>query len=296
MLICAKTKKNSMYLFINKYFNYTKKIFQLKVYYKFNSKIKISRFTFNKLKRVNQHKRELQTVLFDNHSIEFTSPFWFLHSIEEIFVNEVYKFISVKKEPIIIDCGANIGLSILYFKQLNKNSKIIAFEADPIVYSSLEKNIKQYSYNNIELINAAVWNEETKLIFKSEGSVGGRISTDKESTKFDFEVKAVRLRKYLSSKVDFLKIDIEGAEFNVIKDCSDLLINIENLFLEYHVLQNEEQKLQEILSWISKAGFKYYIREAWNNMTYPFLKSYNDSYQMQLNIFCYRETIKDDKE
>lgn len=96
------------------------------------------------------------------------------------------------------------------------------------------------------------------------------------------------MRDYLSTEIDFLKIDIEGAEYEVLKDCADLLFNVKNLFIEYHVLPNEAQHLHDILNWVNAAGFKYYIKEAWNNMTYPYMKSYNDYYQMQLNIFCYR--------
>ena len=63
----------------------------------------------------------------------------------ELFLNESYKFIprSEKNDPIIIDCGANIGVSVVYFKKLFPKSKIIAFEPDPFLFKYLKKNIEK---------------------------------------------------------------------------------------------------------------------------------------------------------
>jgi hypothetical protein len=63
------------------------------------------------------------------------------------------------------------------------------------------------------------------------------------------------LRDLLDSPVDFLKIDIEGAEYAVLKDCRDRLQNVRNLFVEYHAAPDEPQRLNEMLSWFSEAGF-----------------------------------------
>jgi hypothetical protein len=57
------------------------------------------------------------SVLF-GQTISITSPKWHWHSLQEIFLEETYKFTSPKPDPVIIDCGANIGLSIIYFKKL----------------------------------------------------------------------------------------------------------------------------------------------------------------------------------
>jgi FkbM family methyltransferase len=257
-------------------------------YYKNKSQIRLSQGDYRRLKKFSQNSKSLETVFFNERKMKFTSPFWFLHSVDEIFVQEVYRFSSSSETPVIIDCGANIGLSVLYFKELYRNAKIIAFEADPFICKMLDENIKQYGYNNIESINAAVWKKDTTLSFYSEGSVGGKIEFNQSGDDKMIEVPTIRLRDYLSTPVDFLKIDIEGAEYEVLKDCHDLLGNVKNLFIEYHVMPDEPQTLHEILEWVHRAGFKYYLREAWNNMTYPYMKVYNDYYQMQLNIFCYK--------
>ena len=60
-------------------------------------------------------------------------------------------------------------------------------------------------------------------------------------------VRCVRLNDLLNEEIDFLKIDIEGAELPVLKDCSDNLKNVKNLFVEYHGKYDEMFKLNEIL-------------------------------------------------
>lgn len=272
-------------------FQYLKRAFQYLNSYayliKHKNKIGLKQKDYFKLKKFGLSDQALQEVLFQNRKIKITSPFWFLHSVDEIFVEEVYRFTTNNPRPLIIDCGSNIGLSILYFKQLFKNAEVVAFEADPAIFKILESNLEAYNIDNIRLINAAVWKEDTSLSFESEGSVGGKIGAG-ATNKNRVQVPAKRLRNYLSGKVDFLKIDIEGAEYEVLKDCKDLLLNVENLFIEYHVLPNETQRLHEILEWVHAAGLRYYIREAWGNMKYPFTKTCDFYYQLQLNIFCYR--------
>jgi FkbM family methyltransferase len=229
-------------------------------------------------------------VNFLGKPIHFNAPFWFLHSVDELFVEEVYRFNAQTETPYIIDCGANIGLSVLYFKELYPKAEVLAFEADPFIHSILQKNIGAHQHQNVELVNAAVWNEKTTLRFQSEGSVGGKINLEGKGTGNEVEVPTIRLKDYLNRPVDFLKIDIEGVEYQVLKDCKDSLQQVKNLFIEYHIMPGERQHLHEVLAWVHEAGFTYYIREAWHNMTYPFTGGINEFFQMQLNIFCYRQS------
>ena len=89
--------------------------------------------------------------------------------------------------------------------------------------------------------------------------------------------------------VDFLKMDIEGAEFEVVKDCAPHLHKIENFFLEYHGKASETHKLNELLEIVENAGFKVYIKMAADNLKHPFAqKETGTIYDVQLNIFCYK--------
>jgi FkbM family methyltransferase len=206
----------------------------------------------------------------------------------ELFQSEMYKFIANRSNPHIIDCGANLGMSIIYFKQLYPEASIIAFEADEYIFSFLKKNVESYEYKDVELINKAVWNCDDTLSFIVEGGAGGRIEKETSIGKYK-KVACTSLKKYLmDKKVDFLKIDIEGAEYEVIKDCENELKNIDNIFIEYHSMPGKGQNLHEILEIVQKAGFKYHIKEAYTSK-YPFIeRNLNFGMDLQLNIFCYK--------
>jgi FkbM family methyltransferase len=222
--------------------------------------------------------------------ISFPDGYWFLHSMKEIFVEEVYKFQCRKADPFVIDCGANIGLSVIYFKRRFPQSKIIAFEPDAAIFQTLKGNIAQFDYEDVQLINKGVWEKETTLSFLAEGTLGGRVVDDRASScRSDIiSIQTVRLKDYLRDQVDFLKIDIEGAEYEVLLDCADFLNNVQYLFVEYHSTASESQKLDEILSIITNSGFRYYIKEASRNVRHPFVEKNRNWFDLQLNIFCFR--------
>ncbi len=217
----------------------------------------------------------------------FISPTELMHGLNEIFIEEVYKQVLPPK-PYIIDCGANIGLSVIYLKQMFPDATIIAFEPDEENFNLLQSNIKSFGYENVFARKEAVWIENTTLQFASEGSMSSRIHTeDSDNT---VPVKAIKLKDYLDRTVDFLKIDIEGAEFQVILDVKDQLQHINNLFLEYHGTFNQNNELNSIFSLLVDNGFSYYIKEAASVYDHPFIrqKKENINYDVQLNIFCFR--------
>jgi len=210
----------------------------------------------------------------------------FVGMCEEIFVKKNYEFEAGTKNPLIIDCGANVGLSVVFFKMLYPHAKIIAFEADPYVYQVLEKNVASFGFSDVELHNTAVWSEETVMSFHVEGSWGGRVCDPEEVIK-KIDVRTVKLSDFLDQKVDFLKIDVEGAETEVIKDCAGKLRNVNHLFVEYHSFANKGQSLHEILAALHSCGFRYHIKEAVHRRD-PFLKSESTGMDSQLDVFAVR--------
>lgn len=213
----------------------------------------------------------------------------FLHSMKEIFIEEIYKQ-ALPDKPYIIDCGANIGLSVIYIKQLYPNATIKAFEPDDMNYDLLSKNINSFGYKDVSLKKEAVWINDGFLDFSSDGTMGSKIESTGHSVNTK-KVKAIRLKEEITKKIDFLKLDIEGAEFAVIKDIKDNLHNVRNLFLEYHGNFSQNNELVELLTIVHETGFKFYIKEAANVYSNPFItknKKKDIVYDIQLNIFCFR--------
>ena len=113
---------------------------------------------------------------------------------------------------------------------------------------------------------------------------------------YSFSIRAIQLKKvetetlgnYLQSKIDLLKIDIEGAEISVLQECADLLCNVKSLFVEYHCNRNEPIELSCLFSILEKAGFRLYM-EPGTKVLNPFVQRhfYNEM-EILLNIFAYR--------
>jgi FkbM family methyltransferase len=233
--------------------------------------------------------KKTKTVLLFSKPINYTNRFWFLHSMQELFIEKVYLFKSSSESPCILDCGANIGLSVIFFKQLFPKARIKAFEPDPMNFEVMHKNIASFDFANVELFNKAVWSKDDRLKFSSYGSVGSKLSSSQPANaKSTIEVAAVPLSAYLNEPIDFLKIDIEGAEYEVLLSCEQYLHNVKNIFIEYHSLPDEPQMLGDLLKILTREGFRYYIRQAWENFKHPYVNRQTKMFDVQLNIFAFR--------
>ena len=227
------------------------------------------------------------TTTFLKRELNLVDANSFLAGVEEIFRNRLYEFPASRPNPLILDCGANIGLSCLFFKELYPASRIIAFEPDPAVFAALEGNIGARGFSGIELHNRAVWVREEPVSFWSEGAYGGRIAKPCDEQGL-VQVSSVRLKDYLGGEVDFLKLDIEGAEVEVVADCADVLCNVERMFVEYHSFAGEEQRLDALLGMLRTAGFRYHVKEALTAEV-PFrARPLSCGMDLQLNIFGFR--------
>src|SRR6266700_808266 len=131
--------------------------------------------------------------------INFPDAASFRFMYRELFQEQIYLFNAESNSPYIIDCGANIGMSVIYFKKLYPDSKIIAFEPEKGIFGYLSRNVAAFGLRDIELNNKAVWKEETILKFNNEGADASRISDLDEITKFNstYDVQAVRLSEYI---------------------------------------------------------------------------------------------------
>ncbi len=240
---------------------------------------------FSQIKSIDRNVAK--NVSFLGYDLQIIDGPSFVWQYKEIFLDECYKFLSSKKtseKPIIYDCGSNIGMSILYFKKLYPHSKIIAFEADPNIQEILKSNLINNNINDVEVVSGAVWINSDGVNFSADGADGGLIAIDNNLPK----IKSIRLRDYLEREesVDMLKIDIEGAEAEVLFDCSGQLQKIENLFIEYHAFRNQKQTLGNILSILTENGFRYFIKPV-TERDQPFInKGDNLTMDLQVNIFA----------
>ena len=210
-----------------------------------------------------------------------------LSSWEEIFLKRVYDFPTLGPRPRILDLGANVGLSLLYFKRRHPQALITAFEADPEIFRYLERNIHANGAGDgVTLINRAVWDRDEELQFWSEGADGGRIeSNGGKATK---SLQAVDIASALAGQqFDFIKMDIEGAEARVLPRCTELLRTPKAVFIEYHSRPGEPETLSDILGQLRDNGFRVQLVPLYQNPT-PFRPQVANGFDQQLNLFALR--------
>jgi FkbM family methyltransferase len=259
-----------------------------------NVKPNFKRISWFKTKLLkHQDDISIKKIKLHDFSFFYKRPYEVLHTYEDLFINEIYKFEDSKKaNPLIIDCGSNIGLSIIYFKKLFQDAQIIAFEADPNNYSILNQNITSNNLTNITLYEKAVWISNGLISFDSSGSEDSHISiVENEKESKGMEVEAIDFSSFLEEypEIDFLKMDIEGAEYPVLKKSASQLKKIKKMFIEYHGKVDDIFKLYELLEIFRANGFMVYIKNAADNLPTPFVKKRTGYlYDIQLNIFCYK--------
>lgn len=212
----------------------------------------------------------------------------FVYMYKDIFVNKIYAFPANSPQPNILDLGANIGLSTLFFKKYYPGARITAVEADPVIFKYLERNILENDMRDIQLLNRAVWNKSATLDFYSEGADAGSLAS-RDGGQI-IKVSAVDIRELLDERrYDFIKMDIEGTESVVLQACRDYLPTIPYIFVEYHAREKKKQELSIVIRILEECGFRLHIHTI-NPIPQPLLhRRIRDGYDMQLNIFGWHE-------
>lgn len=188
---------------------------------------------------------------------------------DDVFAKNTYYFDAKTDDPHIIDCGGHIGLAVLYFKKLYPRSRVVTFEPNPETFAILKRNIAQNGLRDVEAINMALAYEESHdaVLYVGENFLEAWDSTD--TIKADLwsdmhryrsiSVRSTRLSSFINGKVDFIKLDIEGAEYDVLEESKAVIGSVGAITLEYH--QNPrnlaEQKLEKTVELLRGAGFKH---------------------------------------
>lgn len=225
-----------------------------------------------------------------------------INGVYEEFETEIVKKI-IKKGDVVVDVGANIGYYTLIFAKLvGKEGKVFAFEPEPTNFNILKKNVKINEYENVTLINKAVSNKTGKMTLDLDEINKGGHSISKNNSEKTIEIESIRLDDYFKTyygKINFIKLDIEGAEVEAIKGMSEILGKNEeaNIMAEYNPqsLSNLGTNSEEYLTSLMKFGFKIYDLDAGRKKMVPIdsridLKKYK--LKTWTNLLCLRENFE----
>lgn len=160
----------------------------------------------------------LLEINFEDNALAY--PFYLRKNTSDIdvfreIIGENLYSIDFKLEPkVIIDCGANIGVSAVYLTNKYPESKIICIEPEINNYNLLLKNT--FNYTNIICYNTGVWNCNDNLVIDDPGlgDWGFRVQKENNNTTHSFKALTINdiMKKHNIQNVDLLKVNIEGAE------------------------------------------------------------------------------------
>ena len=178
--------------------------------------------------------------------------------LKEVFIFDVYRSDLLKKDDIVLDLGASTGdFSILASKKVGKNGKVVAIEPNKDDYELLKLNIQQNSCENVIPLNFAVGSKLGEI----EITFWGKTFKCAENT-----LPSI-LSELNIEKVDFVKMDIEGFETEVINNSIDIMKQAEVISIECH---NTKEQIDKLLLpygfFFEPITYGYYYRKVLKNL------------------------------
>ena len=228
--------------------------------------------------------------------ITFITLFIFDYFHKKRIIKFIKKNLGISSIELFLDIGAHKGESIDFFSNNLKIKKIISFEASPINFEILKK--KYYNKKNLIIENKALSSKEDIKIFNQcDESSSSTFSEINESSKYlkkkmnflniskveNFfskqTIKTVPLEKYLDdnniNKVDIIKIDTEGHEFEILKGLKTSIKKIDVIIFEHHYdnMIKKNYTFFEINNFLKKNSFIKVFK-----IKMPFRKSFEYIY------------------
>lgn len=194
--------------------------------------------------------------------VEYTDSGAIRQQLDAIFFEKIYQFVGTTKSDRphrIVDCGSNIGLSAIWFLQNYSGCELTCYEADSRLTKIAKANIQRAGFSGDQVINAAVWTEDGKIGFSSSGDDKGSVSH--ESAK---RVDCIDLSIAISEETDLLKMDIEGAEFPVLKKLFEtgVIQRVKRIAVEFHDVDAHLGEFAQLLQAFENSGFFVRFRGA----------------------------------
>jgi FkbM family methyltransferase len=193
------------------------------------------------------------------YDIEYADLLSFCPQFHEIFVQRSLQFQPATTSPRILDCGSNVGAASLFFKRAYPAARITAYEADPALYAMTKRNLERNGAGDVDVVHAALWTSTGQVNFRAEGSDSGMVEglagmVDARSV----TVPSLRMRDVIAhDRIDFLKLDIEGAEGAVLADCEPVLDRVNAIIMDLHEFDPRDRQSPRVFECLSRSGFLY---------------------------------------
>ncbi|HET7644427.1 MAG TPA: FkbM family methyltransferase [Nitrososphaeraceae archaeon] len=184
---------------------------------------------------------------------------------------EIIEHFTPKKNDLVIDIGAHLGrYALISSNRVGREGKVITIEANPLILEKLKKNLELNQITNTIGLNYAVFSEKTKikLFFPREGlknTIYNTIMSDRSANSEKFiEVNADTLDNILYTvgidleDVNWIKIDVEGAELEVLKGSANTLAKSKDIsiLIEIHNIEHGKTLYEPIINLLNDYNFK----------------------------------------
>ena len=200
----------------------------------------------------------MQNSRLQNYTVYYNNSEEYHHLKKEVFTSDLYYFETNNPTPFIIDAGAHIGLATLYFKKNFPGAEVLAIEPNPESFRLLEKNIFENQLDGVTTVQAALSNttgtetlhlDETDEQWHSTASFhkGSWVGSQKSQ---ELSVPTHTLSEFITKPVDFLKLDIEGAEQKVLMEAESALPLVQEIHIEYHT--HPSQSIKKVLELLER--------------------------------------------
>lgn len=201
----------------------------------------------------------------EGSTIDIASKYGWHHAVfHEIYNLRDYYFKRIKRindGDIVVDLGANIGV-FTRWAYMEGASKVISFEPDHRYFKLLKLNADPRSI----LFNAAMSDSIGTVTLHEADHFGGSNIFWVPDSKAGYTVRSYTLDYLFESglidKIDFLKIDTEGAEINILKGISDTnIMKVRNIAMEYHHshLNYNDELRTKFIERLNRLGFNSYL-------------------------------------
>jgi FkbM family methyltransferase len=207
---------------------------------------------------------DVEFVLVDSESLTIISPLF-----------EAWSPLRVRKGEVFLDVGAHIGKYSLFVAKTVRDSLVVSVEPQPVNYQALKKGVELNGLHNVIPVNVAAWKEKCpKELFIGKKTSGHTVKPDRKKPVHHSGVSVVVeaepldsvLQKLNIAKVDWIKIDVEGAELEALHGLKKTLKNHPTLIIESSRHREVMKFLRQfgyISSLLAQDNFLFWFPEKW---------------------------------
>lgn len=222
----------------------------------------------------------------------------FAGAVERVATQYVMK--EIRKGNVVLDIGANIGYYTLIFAKLvGEEGKVIAFEPDPNNFALLKKNIAINGYQNVVLVEKAISNKSGKgRLYLAEENLGDHRIYESNVIlgRKSIEIETIKLDDYFKDyegRIDFIKMDIQGAEPIALEGMRTLIEKHSPKILTEFWPGGLEQfgiEPEEYFNLLLRKGFKLYdINELEKTVELVSIDELLHMERLETNLLCIRD-------